>query len=53
MAGRRIAWGLMLALLALYGVGFLLGWGGYASWHLLLVIAAILLIYNVLSMRGK
>ncbi|HYP40691.1 MAG TPA: hypothetical protein VEX13_10065 [Chloroflexia bacterium] len=53
MAGRRIAGGLMLALLALYGVGFVLGWGGYASWHLLLVIAAILLIYNLLSRRGN
>jgi hypothetical protein len=53
LAGRRVAWGIMVALLALYGVGFLLGWGGYASWHLLLVIAAILLIYNVLSRRGS
>ena len=48
----RLAWGLMLALLALYVVGFLLGWGSYASWHLLLVIVAILLIYNVMSRRG-
>ncbi len=49
---RNIAWVLMVALLALYVVGFLLSWGRYASWHLLLVIVAILLIYNVISRRG-
>ncbi len=49
---RNIAWGLMLALLAVYAVGFLLGWGDFASWHLLLVLVAILLIYNVMSRRG-
>ena len=49
---RNLAWGLMFALLALYVVGLLLSWGGYASWHLLLVIVAILLIYNVMSRRG-
>ncbi len=49
---RNLAWGLMFALLALYIVGILLSWGGYASWHLLLVIVAILLIYNVMSRRG-
>ncbi len=43
----------MLALLALYVVGFLLGWGDFASWHLLLVLVAILLIYNVLQARGR
>lgn len=42
----------MLALLALYAVGFVVGWAGYASWHLLLVIVAILLIFNVLTRRG-
>lgn len=48
----RLAWGLMVALMSVYGVGFLLGWGSLASWHLLLVIVAILLIYNVMSRRG-
>jgi hypothetical protein len=42
----------MVALLALWLLGMLLGWAGYASWHLLLVIVAILLIYNVMSRRG-
>lgn len=42
----------MLLLLAVYAVGFLLGWGGFASWHLLLVVVAILLIYNLISRRG-
>lgn len=49
---KRLAWGLMLALLALYAVGLLLGWGVTSSWHLLLVVIAILLLYNMLSMRG-
>lgn len=43
----------MAALLLLYLVGFALGWGTYASWHLLLVVVAILLLYNVLSRRGS
>ncbi|HVF99200.1 MAG TPA: hypothetical protein VND68_05130 [Chloroflexia bacterium] len=47
-----LAWGLMFGLLAVYAVGFLLSWGSYASWHLLLVIVAILLIYNLMSRRG-
>jgi len=42
----------MIAMLALYVVGFAIGWGRYASWHLLLVIVAILLIFNLLSRRG-
>ncbi len=42
----------MLSLLALYLVGFIVGWGNYASWHLLLVVVAILLLYNVMSKRG-
>lgn len=46
------SWVLMFALPALYIVGFLLSWNSYASWHLLLVITAILLIYNVMSRRG-
>jgi hypothetical protein len=46
------SWVLVFALLALYIVGFLLSWSSYASWHLLLVIKAILLIYNVMSRRG-
>lgn len=48
----RLAWGLMFALASLYALGLVLAWGGYASWHLLLVIVAILLIYNVMSRRG-
>ena len=43
----------MLALLALYAAGFVMGWGDFASWHLLLVVVAILLLYNVMSTRGK
>ncbi len=50
---QRIAWGLMLALLALYIVGLVLGWAESASWHLLLVLVAILLINNILSRRGR
>lgn len=42
----------MLFLLALYVLGLALGWGSYSSWHLLAVIVAILLVYNVLSRRG-
>ncbi len=49
---RTLAWGLMAALLALYLVGAILGWAAYASWHLLLVLVAILLLYNVMSSRG-
>ena len=52
MNARGLSWGIMAALFALYIVGFLLGWSSYASWHLLLVIIAILLLYNVLSARG-
>lgn len=48
----RLAWLLMLALFVLYLAGFALGWGTFASWHLLLVIVAILLIYNLLQRRG-
>jgi hypothetical protein len=51
-AMKRLAWGLMLGLLALYLVGAALGWAGYASWHVLLVIVAILLLYNVMSARS-
>ena len=43
----------MFILLGLYIVGFAFGLGAAASWHLLLVIVAILLIYNVLSRRGR
>ncbi|MBF6612099.1 MAG: hypothetical protein IVW55_03135 [Chloroflexi bacterium] len=53
MRGQRLSWGIMAALLLLYLAGFALGWGIYASWHLLLVVAAILLLYNVLSKRGS
>ena len=50
---RRLAWGLMLGLAVLYAVGFALGWASLASWHLLIVIVAILFLYNVFSMRGQ
>jgi len=50
---ESLAWALMLGLMALYAAGFFLGWAATASWHLLAVIAAILLIYNVLSLRGR
>ena len=43
---------MMFALLALYLVGLLLRWASTASWHLLIVVVAILLIYNVISRRG-
>jgi hypothetical protein len=49
---RSLSWGLMAALLALWLLGVAVGWAGYASWHLLLVLVAILLIYNVMSRRG-
>jgi uncharacterized membrane protein YfcA len=49
---QNIAWVIMFVLLALYLVGVVLGWAATASWHLLLVLVAILLIYNVLSRRG-
>lgn len=52
MQTQRLAWGLMFGLLALYLIGFLFSWSSYASWHLLLVIIAILLIYNLMSRRG-
>lgn len=50
---QRVGWGLLFFLLALYLVGLLLGWAAYGSWHLLLVLVAILLIYNVLNRRGR
>ena len=49
---QRVAWVSMFSLLALYLAGFIVGWGNYASWHLLLVVVAILLLYNVMSKRG-
>lgn len=49
---KILPWALMGVLLALYLVGVLLGWAEYASWHLLLVVIAILLIYSVMSRRG-
>ncbi len=49
----RLAWGLTAILAAIYLVGFFLGWASaYASWHLLLVIVAILFLYSALSSRG-
>ncbi|HKP52553.1 MAG TPA: hypothetical protein VJ183_07865 [Chloroflexia bacterium] len=52
-AQQRLAWGLTASLGALYIGGFFLGWASaYASWHLLLVIVAILFLYSVLSQRG-
>jgi hypothetical protein len=53
MSDRRLAWGLFFGLLGLYVVGFFLGWGDRAPWHLLLVIVAILFLYNVMSNRGR
>ena len=50
---RNLAWVVMFVLLGLYIVGFLLRWADTASWHLLLVLAAILLIYNLLSRRAR
>jgi hypothetical protein len=53
LRGEKLAWLVTLGLLALYLVGLVLGWGATSSWHLLAVIVAVLLIYNVLSMRGR
>jgi hypothetical protein len=52
MRAQTLSWGLMFALLALWLLGVVLGWAAYASWHLLVVIVAILLLYNVMSRRG-
>jgi hypothetical protein len=43
----------MAALLVLYLVGFALGWADRPPWHLLAVIATILLLYNVFTTRGR
>lgn len=53
--GRRLtlSWVVMVVLFAIYLAGLLLGWGVTASWHLLIVVAAILLIYNLSSIRGR
>jgi hypothetical protein len=48
---QRLSWVLTLALLGLYIVGFLLGWGDRAPWHLLLVIVAILALFNIFNRR--
>lgn len=49
----NIAWVATAALALLYFVGFLLGWASaYASWHLLLVLVAILLLFSVFTQRG-
>jgi hypothetical protein len=53
MRTDTLGWIVMLALIILYVAGFALGWAGTASWHLLIVVAAILLIYNALSRRGR
>lgn len=50
-SSQRLSWGIMLGLLALYAVGFVLGWGERAPWHLLLVVVAILFLYNVFNLR--
>ena len=50
---QRLAWSLTAGLLALYLLGFVLGWGAFASWHLLLVIVAILILYSVLSLNSR
>ena len=52
MRAQTLSLGLMLTLLALYALGAFLGWAEYASWHLLLVLVAILLLYNIMSRRG-
>ena len=50
---QRIAWGVTVGLGLLYLVGFFMGWASaYASWHLLLVVVAILFIFSALSQRG-
>jgi len=48
-----VSWAVTIALLVIYLAGLMLGLAGTASWHLLAVVAAILLIYNVLSRRGR
>jgi len=50
---RRLSWGLMFVLTLLYALGFALGWGDRAPWHLLLVIVAILFLYNIFNLRGQ
>ena len=52
MRGERLAWGLLVGLGVLYLVGLVLGWGGRASWHLLLVLVAIVGLYAVFSRRA-
>ena len=51
---RRAVWGITGALALLYVVGYFLGWASaHASWHLLLVIVAILILYSLLSTGGR
>jgi hypothetical protein len=50
---RRLSWGLMLGLVLLYVAGLVLGWGDRAPWHLLLVIVAVLFLYNFFNLRGQ
>jgi hypothetical protein len=50
---RRLSWGIMMGLALIYVVGLLLGWANFASWHLLLVIVAILFLYNIFNLRGQ
>jgi len=50
---KSILWGVMAALVMLYLIGFVLGWAStYASWHLLLVLVAILFLYSAFTQRG-
>jgi hypothetical protein len=43
----------MLGLMLLYAAGLVLGWGDRAPWHLLLVIVAVLFLYNFFNLRGQ
>ncbi|MEO8288594.1 MAG: hypothetical protein ABI670_19415 [Chloroflexota bacterium] len=52
-SSQRLSWGVLFALFALYAAGFLLGWGERAPWHLLLVIVAILFLYNVFNIISR
>jgi hypothetical protein len=48
---KTVVWGLIIALLGLYLVGLLAGWAGLASWHLLLVLIAVLFLYALFTGR--
>ena len=52
MKDQRLLWGLFAVLVIVYGVGFLVGWGERAAWHLLLVLVAIVGLYAVFRSRS-